>query len=225
MMRILIIEDEPGILSFIKEGLKEEGFAVDEASDGATAFKMVTAGKAGYDLFLIDWMLPGVSGIEICRQIRRKDPLVPIIFLTAKDAVQDIVSALEAGANDYMRKPFSFDELLARIRVQLRSKNEEASHLRHSDLLMDLDKHQVFKENEEVVLTQKEFALLEFLMRNNGKVCSRTSIIEQVWNIHFDYDTSVIDVYINALRKKLDDGTEKSFIRTIRGIGYMISTL
>jgi DNA-binding response OmpR family regulator len=205
--------------------LKEEGFAVDEASDGAAALEMVTAGNGDYDLFLIDWMLPRVSGIEICRQIRRKDPVVPIIFLTAKDAVQDIVFALETGANDYIKKPFSFDELLARIRVQLRSKNEESNHLRHSDLLMDLGKHQVFKGNEEVFLTQKEFALLEFLMRNNGKVCSRISIIEHVWNIHFDYDTSVIDVYINALRKKLDDGTEKSFIRTIRGIGYMISTL
>lgn len=224
-MRILIIEDEPGILAFIKEGLKEEGFAVDEAFDGTTGLEMAVVNEREYDLLLIDWMLPGVSGIEICRQIRKKNPVVPIIFLTAKDTVQDTVFALEMGANDYIKKPFSFDELLARIRVQLRGKNEEVNRLRNRDLLMDLSKHQVFRGNEEILLTQKEFALLEFLMRNNGKVCSRTSIIEHVWDIHFDYDTSVIDVYINALRKKLDRGTEKSFIRTIRGVGYMISTL
>jgi DNA-binding response OmpR family regulator len=224
-MKILIIEDEPGIRSFIKEGLKEEGFAVDEAPDGTTGLEMALVNDAGYDLLLVDWMLPGLSGIEICRQIRKSRSQVPVIFLTARDAVQDTVFALETGANDYIKKPFSFEELLARVRVQLRAKNEETNQLHHQYLLMDLDKHQVLKGNEEIILTQKEFALLEFLMRNSGKVCSRISIIEHVWDIHFDYDTSVIDVYINALRKKLDPGTEKSFIRTIRGVGYMISTI
>lgn len=224
-MKILIIEDEPGIRSFIREGLKEEGYAVDEASDGTAGLKLALTNDAGYDLLLIDWMLPGLSGIEVCRQIRESRSQVPVIFLTARDAVQDTVLALETGANDYIKKPFSFEELLARVRVQLRTKNDEINQLRHQNLLVDLNKHQVWKGNEEVILTQKEFALLEFLMRNSGKVCSRTGIIEHVWDIHFDYDTSVIDVYINALRKKLDPGAEKSLIRTIRGVGYMISTI
>jgi len=222
-MRILIIEDEPGILSFISEGLREEGFAVDQASEGTTGLEMALVNDGEYDLLLVDWMLPGVSGIEICRQVRKAESLVPILFLTARDTVQDTVFALEMGANDYIKKPFSFEELLARIRVQLRSKNETNNQLFHQNVLLDLNKHQVFRDDEEVVLTQKEFSLLEFLMRNVGKVCSRTSIIEHVWDIHFDYDTSVIDVYINALRKKLDDDKDKRLIRTIRGVGYIIS--
>jgi DNA-binding response OmpR family regulator len=218
-----VIEDEPGILSFIKEGLKEEGFAIDEAPNGPTGLEMALVNDGEYDLLLVDWMLPGLSGIEICRQVRKSKSQVPIIFLTARDTVQDTVFALEMGANDYIRKPFSFEELLARIRVQLRTKNEESNQLLLQNIVMDLNKHQVFMDSTEVVLTQKEFSLLEFLMRNIGKVCSRTSIIEHVWDIHFDYDTSVIDVYINALRKKLDDDKEKRLIRTIRGVGYIIS--
>ncbi len=223
-MRILVIEDEPGILSFIKEGLQEEGFAVDTASDGTKGLEMALVNDGEYDLLLVDWMLPGVSGIEICRQVRKNKSGVPVIFLTAKDTIQDTVFALEMGANDYIKKPFSFEELLARIRVQLRGKDEETNRLFHKDLIMDLHKHQVFRADEEIVLTQKEFALLEFLLRNNGKVCTRTSIIEHVWDIHFDYDTSVIDVYINALRKKLDTDGKKSIIRTIRGVGYIVSS-
>ena len=223
-MRILVVEDEPGILSFIQEGLKEEGFAVDTAADGTTGLEMAMVNDGEYDLLLIDWMLPGVSGIEICRQVRKAKSEVPMIFLTARDTVQDTVFALEMGANDYIKKPFSFEELLARIRVQLRRKKEETNKLYHEDLLMDLNKHQVFRGDEEIVLTHKEFALLEFLLRNNGKVCSRTKIIEHVWDIHFDYDTSVIDVYINALRKKLDTKSNSSYIRTIRGVGYIISS-
>ncbi len=223
-MRILIIEDEEGILSLIKEGLKEEGFAVDGAPDGTRGLQMALDNNGKYDLLLVDWMLPGISGIEICRRVRQANPQVPVIFLTARDMVQDTVFALETGANDYLKKPFSFDELLARIRVQLRGRDEGTNQLRHRNLLMDLNKHQVFLDGTEVQLTQKEFALLEFLLRNRGKVCSRTSIIGHVWDIHFDYDTSVIDVYINALRKKLNvDG--QSLIRTVRGIGYMISEL
>jgi DNA-binding response OmpR family regulator len=224
IMRILVIEDEYGILSFIKEGLKEEGFAVDEAFDGTVGLQMALDNEGEYDLLLVDWMLPGISGIEICRQLRLNKSLVPIIFLTARDTVQDTVFAFETGANDYIKKPFSFEELVARIRVQLRGKNEGLNQLKHRNLLMDLNKHQVFLKEQEITLTQKEFALLQFLLRNIGRVCSRTSIIEHVWDIHFDYDTSVIDVYINVLRKKLDASDGQSFIRTIRGIGYMIST-
>ncbi len=221
-MRILVIEDEPGIILFIKEGLEEEGFAVDLAYDGTKGLEMAFDNNGEYDLLLIDWMLPGISGIEICRQLRKEKLQVPIIFLTAKDTVQDTVFALNMGANDYIKKPFSFEELLARIRVQLRSKNEETNKLSYGNIVMDLDKHQVFNGSEEIILTQKEFALFEFLLRNKGKVCSRTRIISHVWDIHFDYDTSVIDVYINALRKKIDNNHVPSLIKTVRGVGYML---
>lgn len=221
-MKILIIEDEPGILSFLEEGLREEGFEVDGTPEGTSGLQMALDNH--YDLLLVDWMLPGMNGIELCHRIRQTNAQLPVIFLTAKDTVQDAVLALDTGANDYIKKPFSFEELLARIRVQLREKKETGNQLRCCSLMMDLEKHQVFLADQEIQLTQKEFALLEFLLRNSGKVCSRASIIEQVWDIHFDYDTSVIDVYINALRKKLNiEG--QSFIRTIRGIGYMISEL
>lgn len=175
-----------------------------------------------YDLLLVDWMLPGMSGVEIVRQIREEGLQMPVIFLTARDTVQDAVFALEMGANDYIRKPFSFEELLARIRVQLREPSGETSRLSTGKLVMDLNTHQVFRGEEEIQLTQKEFALLEFLLRSKGKACSRTRIIEHVWDIHFDYDTSVIDVYINSLRKKIDQKDEPGFIRTIRGVGYII---
>ena len=221
-MRILIIEDEPGIALFLKEGLQEESFAVDVAREGIEGLEMARVNEGEYDLLLIDWMLPGLSGIEIARQIRKDGSQVPIIFLTAKDTVQDTVFALEMGANDFMKKPFAFDELLARIRVQLRTKAGETSQLSHRDLMMDLNTHQVFVQEEEVMLTPKEFALLEFILRNKGKVCTRTRIIEHVWDIHFDYNTSVIDVYINALRKKIDKGSGESLITTIRGVGYII---
>lgn len=221
-MRILIVEDEPGIALFLKEGLQEESFAVDVAHDGVIGLEMATVNEGEYDLMLVDWMLPGLSGIEIARQLRKSGSQVPIIFLTARDTVQDTVFALEMGANDYIKKPFSFEELLARIRVQLRGKQSETSRITHQNLMMDLNTHQLLVNNQEVALTQKEFALLEFILRNKGKVCTRSRIIEHVWDIHFDSNTSVIDVYINALRKKVDLNDEKSLITTIRGVGYII---
>ncbi len=219
-MRVLIVEDERGILNFLRDGLKEENFAVDTAQDGKTGLELALVND--YDVMLLDWMIPGISGIEVCRQIRKEKCSVPIIFLTAKDTVQDTVFGLEAGANDYIRKPFQFEELLARIRVQLRSTNEEDSALTFEDIYLNLDTRQVFKGKREIQLTQKEFALLEFLIRNKGKVCSRTRIIEHVWDIHFDSDTSVIDVYINFLRKKLDVDGKESCITTVRGVGYIM---
>ena len=219
-MRILVVEDETGIANFIKDGLEEEAFAVDTTSDGNSGLRMALTND--YDLILLDWMIPGISGIEVCRQIRKSEILIPIIFLTAKDTVQDTVFGLEAGANDYIKKPFEFEELLARIRVQLRTKEGEQSVLTFNDIKLDLNTHQVFKDSREILLTQKEFALLEFLIRNKNKVCTRTRIIEHVWDIHFDADTSVIDVYVNFLRKKLDSKDRKSFIQTVRGVGYII---
>ena len=221
-MRILIIEDEPGIALFLKEGLQEESFAVDVANDGPSGLELATVNDGEYDLILLDWMLPGLSGIEVVRQIRKSGSLVPVIFLTARDTVQDTVFALEMGANDFIKKPFSFEELLARVRVQLRGKQSESSKIIHRNLVMDLNTHQVFVDSQDVLLTQKEFALLEFLLRNKGKVCTRSRIIEHVWDIHFDYNTSVIDVYINALRKKIDGNADTNLITTIRGVGYII---
>lgn len=222
-MRLLLIEDETAIANFIREGLEEEGFAVDVAENGKNGLQMALENLPEYDLVLLDWMLPGMSGIEVCRAIRKESQQLPIIFLTAKDTVDDAVFALETGANDFIRKPFSFEEMLARIRVLLRSKSGEQTVFRHKNIEMNLDAHRVTKNGAEVELTQKEFALLEFLLRNKGKVCRRTRIIEKVWDIHFDHSTAVIDVYINALRKKLEDpGARESFITTIRGVGYRI---
>lgn len=222
-MRLLLVEDEKAIANFIKEGLEEEGFAVDTADNGKTALLMATHQEETYDLLLLDWMLPGLSGIEICRAVRKNNNSIPIIFLTARDSVDDAVFGLDAGANDYIRKPFSFEELLARIRANLRSKSGEQNVFRYRDIEMNLDIHQVSKNGAPVELTQKEFALLEYLLRNKGRVCRRTRIIESVWDIHYDHDTSVIDVYINFLRKKLDTPGQTSFIYTIRGIGYRIN--
>ena len=218
-MRILVVEDEKGISGFLKEGLEEEGFAVDTADDGIKGLELASINE--YDLLLLDWMLPGLSGIEVCRQFRKINTKVPVIFLTAKDTVQDTVFGLETGANDYIKKPFEFEELLARIRAQLRTSNGEQTVLKLDDIEMNLDTHRVFRDSKEIELTPKEFSLLEYLIRNKNKVCTRTRIIEHVWDIHFESDTSVIDVYINFLRKKLDTGTGKDLIQTIRGVGYI----
>lgn len=222
-MRILVVEDETSIANFLRDGLVEEGFAIDVADNGKKGLELALENLEEYDVILLDWMLPGLNGIEICRQIRLVSNAVPIIFLTAKDTVDDAVFGLKTGANDYIRKPFSFEELLARIRVLMRKNETELVVFSANGIEMNIDKHTVTKKGNPVELTQKEFSLLEFLLRNKGKVCRRTRIIEKVWDIHFDYDNSVIDVYINFLRKKLDEPGSPSFIETIRGIGYRIN--
>ena len=222
-MRILIVEDEPGISNFVKQGLEEESFIVDTAEDGNQG--LAKALENPYDLLLLDWMLPGLSGIEICRQFRKENSSTPIIFLTAKDTLQETIFGLQAGANDYIKKPFHFEELLARIRVQLRTSTLEFEKLSLGNITIDVNAHQVHKDDEEIFLTKKEFALLEYLIRNKNKVCRRTRIIESVWDIHFDYNTSVIDVYINALRNKLQLSQEENYIQTVRGVGYIAKEL
>lgn len=222
-MRILLVEDETAIAGFVKEGLAEEGFSVDVASNGKQGLEMAIDHLNEYDIFLLDWMLPGISGIEICRHIRKENKTVPVIFLTAKDTVDDTVFGLEAGANDYLKKPFAFEELLARIRVLLRNKTGEQNIFEAGNIQMNTEAHFVTKDGQPVELTQKEFALLEYLLRNKGKVCRRTRIIEKIWDIHFEKDTSVIDVFINSLRKKLDTKEKESFIQTIRGVGYRVN--
>jgi two-component system copper resistance phosphate regulon response regulator CusR len=218
-MRILVVEDEPGIANFLRDGLVEEGYAVDVAADGTNGLKMALTSE--YDLLLLDWMLPGMSGVDLCRQIRRNGRTTPVILLTARDTAQDVVFGLDSGVNDYIRKPFDFDELLARIRVQLRPKGSDASELTLGDIRIDLGAHQVYRASTRIDLTPREFSLLEFLVRNKGKVCTRTRIIEHVWDIHFDTETSVIDVYINYLRKKLNADGLPDVIQTVRGVGYL----
>ena len=222
-MKILLVEDETSIANFIREGLEEEGFSLDVADNGRQGLQLALEGLDNYDLILLDWMVPGLNGIEICRAVRKENTQVPIIFLTAKDTVDDVVFGLQAGANDYIRKPFAFEEMLARIRALLRGKGASQQTLRVGDIELDTESHVVKKNGAEVELTQKEFALLEYLLRNKGRVCRRTRIIENVWDIHFDHDTSVIDVYINFLRKKLDDPGMPSFVQTVRGIGYRVN--
>lgn len=218
-MRILVVEDEPGISNFLKQGLEEESFAVDVAENGKLGLELALSGN--YDLLLLDWMVPGISGIELTRQFRKFYPHVPIIFLTAKDTLDETVFGLQSGANDYIKKPFHFEELLVRIRVQTRGSSKSAEKLILGPIVLDTEKHQVFKREKEIALTQKEFALLEYLIRNKNKVCRRTRIIESVWDIHFDYNTGVIDVFINSLRKKLQLHEGEDYIQTIRGVGYM----
>jgi two-component system, OmpR family, copper resistance phosphate regulon response regulator CusR len=221
-MRVLLAEDERAISAFLKDGLEEEGFAVDVASNGRQGLEMALANLSEYDVILLDWMLPGISGIEICRSIRKENKTIPIIFLTAKDTVDDTVFGLEAGADDYLKKPFAFEELLARIRVLLRNKEGEQTVFKAGNIFLDTDGHLVKKNEQVIELTQKEFSLLEYLLRNKGKVCRRARIIEKIWDIHFEKDTSVIDVFINSLRKKLDEPGKESLIKTIRGVGYLV---
>lgn len=218
-MRILIVEDEPGIFNFLKQGLEEESYAVDIAEEGKKGLEMALSGE--YDLLLLDWMVPGISGIEICRQFRKEYQETPVIFLTAKDTLDETIFGLQTGANDYIKKPFHFEELLERIKVQLRPKSGEHSVFKLGSITLNTATYQVFKGDEEISLTQKEFALLEHLIRNKGMVCRRSRIIESVWDIHFDYNTGVIDVFINALRNKLKLGKEENYIQTVRGVGYI----
>lgn len=222
-MQILVIEDEPGIARFLKQGLEEEAYAVDVADTGPAG--LAQALVRPYDLLLVDWMLPGLPGLEVCRQLRAARHTTPIIFLTAKDTVADTVAGLQAGANDYIKKPFHFAELLERIRVQLRPAGNPAERFAVGPIVLDVTAHQVYRDNEEILLTQKEFALLEYLLRHKGKVCRRQQIIGHVWDIHFEYNTGVLDVYMNALRRKLRLNKDEDYLQTVRGIGYVARDL
>ncbi|WP_026705357.1 response regulator transcription factor [Flavobacterium soli] len=217
-MKILVVEDEIGIANFLKQGLEEENYEVFVANDGEKGLDSALKNKP--DLILLDWMLPKITGLEVCKSIRKKEAKTPIIFLTAKDTVQETIEGLKAGANDYIKKPFSFEELLERIKIHFRSE-KESDDLSLGNIKMKLSSHQVFVEDSEVVLTQREFDLLAYLIKNKGNVCTRTQIIEDVWNIHFEYDTGVIDVFMNAIRKKLNLKKEEDYIKTLRGIGYI----
>ncbi|NIQ37155.1 MAG: response regulator [Proteobacteria bacterium] len=220
-MRLLVVEDEKKVASFLKKGLEEERYAVDVAYDGEQALDM--AEVYDYDLVLLDIMLPKIDGMTVLKSIREKDNLVPILMLTAKDSVENIVEGLDAGCDDYLTKPFAFSELLARIRALLRRDREaKDSVLEIADLRLSLPTHEVVRSGEKIDLTAKEFALLEYFMRNPNRVLTRTMISEHVWDYHFDTDTNVIDVYVNFLRKKIDRDFDLKLLHTIRGVGYMM---
>lgn len=217
-MHILIVEDEVGIVQFLQQGLEEEGYTITTASDGLMGFDYTQ--KTNFDLILLDWMLPKMSGIDLCKAIRIKDTKVPILFLTAKDTVQETLEGLKAGANDYIKKPFSFEELVERIKIHFRNQILD-DILTLGTIAINKTKHYVTVDKAPVSLTQREFELLYYLIKNKGKVCTRNQIIEDVWDIHFEYDTGVIDVFINGIRKKLNLKIEEDYIKTVRGVGYI----
>lgn len=218
MIHILVIEDEAGIYNFLKQGLEEEGYKVSIAVDGTQGIALFESEQP--DIILLDWMLPKITGIEVCKTIRGKDADTPILFLTAKDTIQETIEGLQAGANDYIKKPFSFEELLERIKIHFRNrKGQELLTL--GNIVLNRNTYEVKMDSADIPLTQREFELLEFLIRNKGTVCKRDEIIEKVWDINFEYDTGVIDVFINAIRKKLNLDKDNGYIKTIRGVGYI----
>jgi heavy metal response regulator len=220
-MRLLLVEDQPKVASFIVKGLREQSFAVDHCMNGEDANALISIHE--YDLILLDVQLPGDSGTTLCQQWRRKDNNTPVIMLTARSSVEHRIEGLDAGANDYLCKPFDFGELLARIRVQLRQGSvENEALLEVADLKMDLMAREVTRSGHLIDLTSKEFALLEYLLRNKGRVVTRTAIIEHVWDMHFDSDTNLVDVFIRYLRRKIDEDFEPKLIQTKRGRGYVI---
>lgn len=220
-MRILIIEDEKKVAAFIKKGLEEETYAVDVAYDGEEGLYM--ASESQFDLIILDLMLPKIDGMEVLTRVRDKGSITPILLLTAKDSIEDKVTGLNKGADDYLTKPFAFSELLARVRSLLRrGTGDTKTHLKVGDLTLDLVSHNVKRNGVEMELTGKEYSLLEYFMRNEGKVLTRTMIAEHVWDYNFDTFTNVIDVYINHLRKKIDKDHPQKLLHTLRGVGYVM---
>jgi len=220
-LRILLVEDNRPLIGIIEKRLSEEGYSVDSCIDGDEG--MGFAGSYDYDLAILDIMLPKISGFEILKAIKSRNPLTPVLLLTAKDSVSDKVTGLDAGADDYLVKPFAFDELLARVRALLRRQTDiESSVLSIADLSLDLLTRKVQRGSKEITLTAKEFALLEYLLRNKQRVLTRGQIADHVWNYSFDSGTNVVDVYIRYLRRKIDDGESLKLIQTIRGVGYAL---
>jgi two-component system copper resistance phosphate regulon response regulator CusR len=221
-MRILIAEDDVALASFVRQGLEAEHYAVDVSSDGEQARAMAT--EFDYDLVILDLNLPRLDGIAALRQLRLKKPSLPVLVLTQRSRVEDRVQSLDTGADDYLAKPFSFSELSARIRaLTRRSHLPSESVLSMEDLKLDRVERRVERSGRRIELTGKEFALLEYLMRNAGRRVTRAMIIEHVWNLTFDTTTNVVDVYINYLRRKVDDGHPRKLIHTVRGVGYELS--
>lgn len=223
-MRILIVEDEPKTGDYLRQGLTEAGFVVDLARDGFDGLHLAAGGD--YDLVILDVMLPGLDGWKVLAGVRRKDPDLPVLFLTARDQVDDRVKGLELGADDYLIKPFAFAELLARVRTLLRRGRaaSEPTVLRVADLELDLLRRRVLRGGRRIELTAKEHALLELFMRRRGEVLPRSLIASSVWDMNFDSDTNVVDVAVRRLRLKVDEGFEPRLIQTVRGMGYVLDT-
>ena len=220
-MRILVVEDEKKVASFIKRGLEEERYSVDLAADGEEGLYMAETNP--YDLILMDLMLPKMDGLSVIRELRKKGVETAVLCLTAKDTVDDIVSGLDSGSDDYLTKPFAFAELLARVRALVRrGSKDRGAEIRFADLRLDPVAHKVWRGTREIELTAKEYALLEYLMRNPNQVLTRTMIAEHVWDYTFDSFTNIIDVYVNYLRKKIDKDFDKKLIHTVRGVGYVL---
>ncbi|MCK5580896.1 MAG: response regulator transcription factor [Candidatus Omnitrophica bacterium] len=220
-MRILVVEDEIKIASFLKRGLKEERYVVDVANNGQEGLFLAEVNP--YDLIILDIMLPGTDGISVCRKLRDSGIATPVLMLTARNNIEDKVRGLDAGADDYLTKPFAFEELLARVRALLRRQQEEKTTcLQLSDLELDQLTHGVQRAGKPIILTAKEYSLLEYLLLNANQVVTRTMISEHVWHEDFDSFTNVIDVYVKYLRNKIDKGFKKHLIHTIRGTGYIL---
>jgi DNA-binding response OmpR family regulator len=220
-VRLLVVEDDKKVASFVRKGLQQEGYAVDTVHDGVEG--AYRADAIDYDAVVLDLMLPKMSGLEVLRQIRKKKPKLPVLVLTAKGDVPDRIAGLDSGADDYMAKPFAFAELSARIRALLRRGVQEDAHLRILDLEVDTVHRIVTRNGQRIDLTVKEYALLEFLLRNARRPLTRTMITEHVWDIHFDSVSNVVDVHINSLRSKIDKDFSPPLIRTIRGVGYVLT--
>ena len=221
-MRVLIAEDDAALAKFVSQGLEAEHYTVDVYSDGEQAG--AAAHEIDYDLIILDLNLPTLDGVSVLRQLRAKKPTLPVLVLTQRSRVEDRVQCLDTGADDYLPKPFSFSELSARIRALLRRSHlPSQSVLAIDDLKLDRIEHRVERSGRRIDLTAKEFALLEYLMRNTGRCVTRAMIIEHVWNLTFDTTTNVVDVYINYLRRKVDDGHVTKLIRTVRGVGYELN--
>lgn len=220
-MRILVVEDEKKVASFIQRGLEGEGFSVEVAYDGESGVEV--GSQSNFDLILMDVMLPKMDGLQAIQALREKGVDTPVLCLTAKDTVEDIVAGLDSGSDDYLTKPFAFAELLARVRALVRRGTQErGAEITYADLRLDPVAHKVWRSDAEIDLTAKEYALLEFFMRNPETTLTRTMIAEHVWDYTFDSFTNIIDVYVNYLRKKVDRDYAKKLIHTVRGIGYVL---
>ncbi len=223
-MRILLVEDDPRIAAFVAKGLRENSYAVDSASDGEEA--LYQASVNDYDIIILDVMIPKKNGLAVCEEIRNSGLKTPIIMLTARDAVDDRISGLDCGADDYLVKPFDFKELLARLRALLRRNGElRPANIVVADLQIDTAAQRVWRSGDEITLTTKEYALLEFLARQQNKVVGRAEIAEHVWDENFDAFSNLIEVYINRLRVKIDKGSAPNLIHTRRGAGYILETI